>query len=268
MKWCRYKDERRTTFGIVEDDLIWEVDGSPFHEHRRTGRQHHLSSAHLDVPVIPPNFYAMGMNFQKHLDWAAGRFGTSASPPERADMGYRSPNALVPTESPIVIPGDSIGPVQYEGELVAVIGRQAKGLSRTDALNCVFGYTLGNDVSERGWQFKDRTLWRAKNSDTFKPMGPLIETDLDPDHQHISVRVNGETVSAFDTAEAIFDLSTCISRLSRYITLFPGDVIWMGTDGATEPDLKAGDLVEIENAAIGILRNRVERAAVSPGAGD
>jgi len=268
MKWCRFQHEGKTWFGIIDGDLVWEVVGSPFDDHRKTGRQHHLASLRLDVPVVPQNFYAVGMNYQNHLDWAAKRFGISALPPPRADMGYRSVNALAPTESPVVIPGDSIGPVQYEAELVAVIGRKAKGLSREDGLKCIFGYTLGNDVSERHWQFKDRTLWRAKNTDTFKPMGPVIETDLDPDHQRIAVRINGRKVTEYSTERAIFDLSTYISRLSRYVTLLPGDVIWMGTDGATEPDLSPGDIIEIENQAIGILRNWVERGPVPSGADD
>ena len=85
---------------------------------------------------------------------------------------YRSPSALIATDENIVIPSDSVGPVQYEGEIVAVIGRKAKNLSLDEALSCVLGYTLGNDLSERTWQFADRTMWRGKNADTFKPMGP------------------------------------------------------------------------------------------------
>ena len=98
----------------------------------------------------------------------------------KADVGYRAVNALIAHEENIVRPKDSTGEFEYEGELVAVIGRQAKHLSREDALSCVLGYTIGNDVSERSWQRQDRTFWRGKNSDTFKPMGPYIVTGLDP----------------------------------------------------------------------------------------
>ena len=90
----------------------------------------------------------------------------------------------------MVIPPDA-SKVQYEGELVVVIGKRAKHLSEAEALSCVLGYTIGNDVSERIWQKSDRTLWRAKNTDTFKPMGPWIETDVDLDALETSVRVNG-----------------------------------------------------------------------------
>ena len=180
--------------------------------------------------------------------------------PAQADIGYRSNNALVGSGGEIVIPADSTGPVHYEGELVAVIGKRARNLAEKDALGCVAGYTLGNDVSERSWQRSDRTLWRAKNSDTFKPMGPFIVDGLDPMDQTIEVRINGRTVSSYHTGGMIFGVAAYLSRMSRYVTLYPGDVVWMGCDGPTVPPLQPGDLVEVENKAIGVLSNRVVRA--------
>jgi 2-keto-4-pentenoate hydratase/2-oxohepta-3-ene-1,7-dioic acid hydratase in catechol pathway len=160
-----------------------------------------------------------------------------------------------------VIPADAPGPVEYEGELVAVVGRAARDLTEADALSCIAGYTLGNDVSERTWQRSDRTLWRAKNADTFKPMGPFIVPGLDPMAQTIEVRINGRVVSRYATRDMIFPLAHILARLSRYATLHPGDVIWLGCDGATVPALEPGDLVEVVNDAIGVLANRVVRAA-------
>ena len=160
----------------------------------------------------------------------------------------------------IVIPEDSPGPVEFEGELVAVIGKETKDISEENALSCVAGYTLGNDVSERAWQRSDRTLWRAKNSDTFKPMGPCMVSGIDPMAQTIGVRVNGKTVSSYQTKDMIFGVAHYISRMSRYLTLHPGDVIWFGCDGATVPALQHGDLVEVVNETIGVLANRVVRA--------
>jgi 2-keto-4-pentenoate hydratase/2-oxohepta-3-ene-1,7-dioic acid hydratase in catechol pathway len=150
--------------------------------------------------------------------------------------------------------------VDFEGELVAVIGRRAKDVSEQEALDYVAGYTLGNDVSERSWQRSDRTLWRAKNSDTFKPMGPRIVSGIDPMNQVIEVRVNGRTASSYNTSGMIFGVAHFISRMSRYLTLHPNDVIWFGCDGPTEPALKPGDLVEVVNDAIGVLANRVVSA--------
>jgi 2-keto-4-pentenoate hydratase/2-oxohepta-3-ene-1,7-dioic acid hydratase in catechol pathway len=208
-------------------------------------------------PVIPGNFYAAGLNYRAHIEWANKAHGTSYKVPERADIGYRSNNALIGSGADIVIPRDSSGQVDFEGELVAVIGKLTKNIPEERALDCVAGYTLGNDVSERTWQRSDRTLWRAKNSDTFKPMGPRIVSGIDPMDQVIEVRINGRTVSSYNTSGMIFGVAHFISRMSRYLTLHPNDVIWFGCDGATEPALKPGDLVEVVNEAIGVLANRV-----------
>ena len=214
----------------------------------------------LPPPVIPGNFYAAGLNYRAHIEWANSR-GGNYKVPEQADIGYRSNNALIGSGHDIVIPRDSSGPVEYEGELVAVIGREARNVAEARALDHVAGYTLGNDVSERSWQKSDRTLWRAKNADTFKPMGPRIVTGIDPMNQVIEVRINGRTVSSYNTKGMIFGVAHYISRMSRYVTLHPDDVIWFGCDGATLPALKDGDLVEVVNAAIGVLANRVRRAS-------
>ena len=213
----------------------------------------------LAPPVVPGNFYAAGLNYRAHIEWANRVHGGGYKVPERADIGYRSNNALIGSGHDIVIPKDSTGPVHFEGELVAVIGKPAKNVSEEDALQYVKGYTLGNDVSERAWQKSDRTLWRAKNSDTFKPMGPRIVDGIDPMSQVIEVRINGRTVSSYHTKDMIFSVAQYISRMSRYLTLHPNDVIWFGCDGATEPALQPGDLVEVCNAAIGVLANRVIR---------
>ncbi len=212
----------------------------------------------LPPPVIPGNFYAAGLNYRAHIEWANSR-GGSYKVPEQADIGYRSNNALIGSGHDIVIPVDSTGAVEYEGELVAVIGREARNVAEARALDYVRGYTLGNDVSERSWQKSDRTLWRAKNADTFKPMGPRIVSDIDPMNQVIEVRVNGRTVSRYNTKGMIFSVAHYISRMSRYVTLHPDDVIWFGCDGATLPALKDGDLVEVVNDAIGVLANRVRQ---------
>src|SRR3981081_4069605 len=137
-----------------------------------------MSEAKPPPPVIPRNFYAAGLNYLAHIEWANSR-GASHKVPAQPDIGYRAASALVGSGHDIVIPAgspgpaaDAPGPVEYEGELVAVIGRKARNVSEEEALDCVRGYTLGNDVSERSWQRSDRTLWRAKSSDTFKPLGP------------------------------------------------------------------------------------------------
>ena len=234
-----------------------EVDGRPVRVELKDGNP--PENARWLPPVVPPNFYAAGLNFRAHIEWANSR-GGNYKVPEQADIGYRSNNALIGSGADIVIPADSKGPVEYEGELVAVIGRKTRNVSEERALECVAGYTLGNDVSERSWQKIDRTLWRAKNADTFKPMGPWVVDGLDPTNLVIDVRINGKTVSSYNTKGMIFSVAQYISRMSRYVTLYPDDVIWFGCDGPTLPALKPGDVVEVVNDAIGVLANRVRGA--------
>ena len=258
MRWCRFQAGDRSAYGIIEGDSVAEVTGSPFETHTRTSTKVPLSRVKLLVPVIPPTFYAAGVNYREHVTEMAERRGEKPKFPPQADVGYRANNALVATDEPIVIPKDATEEVQYEGELVVVIGKRCKRVSEADALDCVFGYTIGNDVSERVWQRNDRTLWRGKNTDTFKPMGPWIVTGLDPDVLRVTIRVNGREMFSYAIKDAIFGVRQFISRMSQYLTLHPGDVLWMGTDGATE-NIKDGDVVEIEIPGIGVLRNPVVR---------
>jgi 2-keto-4-pentenoate hydratase/2-oxohepta-3-ene-1,7-dioic acid hydratase in catechol pathway len=226
----------------------------------KDGQRHALGKAKFLPPVIPPNFYAAGLNYRAHIEWANAHHGGIYKVPTQADIGYRSNNALIGSGAEIVIPRDSTGPVHFEGELVAVIKAVTKNVTEDKALDCVAGYTLGNDVSERTWQRSDRTLWRAKNADTFKPMGPFIVDGIDPMDQEIEVRINGATVSSYNTRGMLFGVAHYIARMSRYLTLHPGDIIWFGCDGPTVPALEPGDLVEVLNPAIGVLANRVVAA--------
>jgi 2-keto-4-pentenoate hydratase/2-oxohepta-3-ene-1,7-dioic acid hydratase in catechol pathway len=257
--WCRIELDGQPAFGQIEGGDIAIVDAAPYGPHRRTGKTLPFQGAKLLPPVLPYNFYAAGINFREHIEWANQHLGMALKAPAQADIGYRSPNALVGSGTDIVIPKDSQGPIHFEGELVAVIGKKAKHLSETDALSCIAGYTLGNDLSERTFQKTDRTLWRAKNIDTFKPMGPAVVPGLDPANQEITVRVNGKVATSYNTGGAIFSLRHYIARMTAYITLWPGDVIWLGCDGPTLPELHPGDLVEVVNEAIGVLANRVTR---------
>ena len=195
MRWIRYSHQGRTSYGILEGDRIVEVSGDPFAGYERTKVVRDLKAVKVEVPVVPPTFYCVGLNYAEHIREVAAKHGIKANLPEQPDVGYRAVNALIAHEEPVVIPGDATK-VQYEGELVVVIGKKAKHLSEADALSCVLGYTIGNDVSERVWQKSDRTLWRAKNTDTFKPMGPWIDTQVDLDKLETVVRRNGKENSA------------------------------------------------------------------------
>ena len=256
MKWCRFQSGATTSYGLIEDDRVLAVEGTPFGEHRKSGQEHALASVKLLLPVIPPTFYCVGINYADHIRRMAEKRGTKPVFPQKPDIGYRTNNALIAHDEDIVKPADAGEQFQYEGELVAVFGRTVRNVSREEALDCVLGWTIGNDVSEREWQKNDRTMWRAKNADTFKPMGPWIVTGLDPADMHTTIRLNGEVTDSFATGNMIFDAATYISEVSKYCTIHPGDVMWMGTDGVPQ-NMKPGDTIEIEISGIGTLRNRV-----------
>ena len=264
MKFCRFKSLDRIAYGVVDGVTVTEIMGDPFGRYDMTSIRRHIDRVEILVPCQPPTFYAAGLNYAAHVTETAEARGEEPELPEKADIGYRAVNALIAHGEAIVIPWDATEEVQYEGELVAVIGKKVKNVSEDEALDCVFGYTIGNDVSERSWQRSDRTMWRSKNSDTFKPMGPWIETQVNLRRMMTTVRINDEVVSEFPTNSMLFGIAEYISTMSRNITLYPGDVIWMGTDGATQ-NLKHGDVVEVEISGIGVLRNPVVREAPPEG---
>ncbi len=259
MRWLRFTAGGKTAYGSLNGDTITEINGEPWGDAAPAGRTHALSDVKTEVPVIPRTFYCAGINYAAHIREMAHKRGVEPVFPDKADIGYRANNALIAHNEPVVIPADAPPKINYEGELVVVIGKQAKHLTEDNAMSCVFGYTIGNDVSERTWQRGDRTFWRGKNADTFKPMGPWIETDVDLDAMETIIRVNGKEDLRFKTNDMIFGIAHYIATMTRYLTLYPGDVIWMGTDG-TSPDLVGGDVVEVELTGIGVLRNPFVKA--------
>ena len=254
--WCRFEKAGKVCFGRIEGDSVLVLDGEPWNPHAETGVKHALSSIRLLAPDVSGTFYCVGQNYPDHIIASAQRKGIAPVFPKRPDVAFRSNNALCAHEDPIIKPRDAGEVFQYEGELVVIIGRQGKHIPKERALEHVFGWSIGNDVSERTWQRGDRTNWRAKNSDSFNPMGPWIVSGVDYRSMTTMVRLNGREVARFPTGNMINDVETYIAEVSKYCTLRPGDMIWMGTDG--DPvNMKPGDVCEIEITGIGVLRNPV-----------
>ena len=262
MKWCRVQTPEGPSFAQVEGETVALVEGTPFGDFAATGKTVSLTEAHLLVPVVPGTFYAIGSNYRDHVIKMAEAAGREPIYYDRPRVGYRANSALVAHGADIVKPADSTDAFQYEAELVAVIGKTGRNVTPEQAWDLIFGWTIGNDVSERTWQQSDPTNIRAKNCDTFKPMGPFILEGRDIGGMRTEVRLNDRQLHAFDTAAMIFDPGTVISEISRYNTLSPGDVVWLGTDDKPE-NMKPGDVLEIEITGIGRLRNRV--VAEKPG---
>jgi 2-keto-4-pentenoate hydratase/2-oxohepta-3-ene-1,7-dioic acid hydratase in catechol pathway len=256
MIWCRFRKDKLVSYGLVEGDTVTAVEGDPFTGHRATSARFPLSAVKLLVPVMPGTFYAIGSNYRDHVISRAKVKGTAPKFYDSPRVGYRANSALIASGEDIVKPKDAGPRFEYEGELVVVIGKRARRVTPGEAADCILGWTIGNDLTERDWQRDDPTNLRGKNADTFKPMGPWIVTGVDVHDMTTIVRVNGRTVHTFPTGNMLFSPGEVISAVSRYNTLSPGDVVWLGTDQLPE-SVGPGDVIEIEITGIGVLRNRV-----------
>lgn len=250
VRYVHVQHPNEISYGILEGETIAELKGDLFASPTPTGRRLKLAEAKLLAPCQPSKVIAVGLNYKSHL----GDRPTAAYP----GLFAKLPTSIIGPGESILVPDDAKN-VHFEGELVVVIGKRAKNVSAADAPQYVFGVTAGNDVSERDWQKNDLQWFRAKASDTFGPLGPVIVKGLNYGDLLLQTRVNGEVLQSQRTKDLIFDVPTVVSYISRFVTLEPGDVIYTGTPGSTKP-MKPGDVVEIDIEGIGVLRNKVERA--------
>ena len=249
-KYIRYSSPSCAAYGILEGDTVRQIEGDLFGSRTPNGVTHALSSVKVLAPLEPGKILAVGLNYKSHLG--------SRPQPAHPEMFYKPVSAVQNPGDPIAIPRDA-SDVHSEGEMVVIVGKKLQKAGLDEARDAVFGVTAGNDVSDRSWQHgekKDLQWWRAKGSDTFAPVGPMIVTGLDWDNLLLQTRVNGEVVQKERTADFIFNCATMVSWISRWVTLMPGDLIFTGTPGATRR-LTAGDVVEVEIEGIGTLRNTV-----------
>ena len=260
MRIARFSDQGgQIRYGIVEGDAIAVADGSALSRLRRTGRKLALNDVRLLAPIAPCNVLALGRNYKAHAEEVGGDV------PQAPLLFMKATSAVIGPEEPILLPNAAPDRVDYEAELAVVIKRAARHVSEQDALAYVLGYTCANDVSARDCQSADGQWARAKSFDTFAPLGPWIETDLEPGDCDIRCRLNGRLMQDANTSLMVFSVPHIISYLSRCMTLLPGTVILTGTPAGcgfvqTPPVwLKAGDVVEVEIEGIGVLRNPVKR---------
>jgi 2-keto-4-pentenoate hydratase/2-oxohepta-3-ene-1,7-dioic acid hydratase in catechol pathway len=207
--------------------------------------------ADLRCPVEPSKILCVGRNYAAH----AKELGNDV--PQEPLLFLKPPSALLDPGGAIVLPTESTR-VEHEAELGVVIGRRARNVRKEDALAYVFGYTCVGDITARDLQKKDGQWARAKGFDTFCPVGPWIETELDPARLAVRCRVNGEVRQDGLTSNMIFDVPTLIAYASRMMTLEPGDLLVTGTPEGVGP-LVQGDKLEIEVGGVGILRADVAR---------
>lgn len=255
MRIARFSHNDLIRFGVIDDTDLVVLSGDPlFAGFEPTGERVPLADAVLLAPVIPRSkVVCVGKNYRDHAEEMGG-----AAPAE--PLLFLKPNTAV------IGPGDTIvrprqsSRTDFEGELAVVIGRVAKDVPAERALDVVFGYTVGNDVTARDLQKSDGQWARAKGFDTFCPLGPVIETEFDPTGDaRIVTRVNGETRQDGAISDMVHSVADIIAYASAAFTLLPGDVILTGTPAGIGP-FDAGDTVEVEISGIGILRNAVRDA--------
>jgi 2-keto-4-pentenoate hydratase/2-oxohepta-3-ene-1,7-dioic acid hydratase in catechol pathway len=247
-EYVRFEDASGApAWGRVEGDEIVVLHAAPWAGGAPTGDRVGRSGARLLAPADPGKVIAIGLNYASHLGG-------------REPAAYPGVFAKLPTS--IVGPGDAIekredaGNLHYEGELVLVIAKEARDVPVAQAQEFIFGVTAGNDVSERDWQGADLQWFRAKASDTYGPLGPVISRGVNYDDLELTTRLNGEVVQQQRTSDLIFDTSDIVSYVSRYVTLMPGDVIFTGTPGTTQA-MNEGDMVSVEVETVGVLENPI-----------
>jgi 2-keto-4-pentenoate hydratase/2-oxohepta-3-ene-1,7-dioic acid hydratase in catechol pathway len=249
VKIVRFRHADRIATGAVEGDFVRALQGTFFENPLPTGEDIPMSAVRLLAPVLPSKVVCIGRNYLEH----AQEMGTDV--PEE-------PIIFMKPSTSVIGPGDAIPypaiseQVEHEGELAVVIGRLARRVRIEDAGGYILGFTCGNDVTARDLQRKDGQWTRAKSFDGFCPLGPWIETDLDPTDLAVECRVNGEIRQSARTSQLAFGPNVLVEFITRVMTLLPGDVIMTGTPAGVGP-MKPGDRVVVEVEGIGTLENEV-----------
>jgi 2-keto-4-pentenoate hydratase/2-oxohepta-3-ene-1,7-dioic acid hydratase in catechol pathway len=257
MRIVRFVVDGQTQYGIVEGERVIPCAGDPFAGLSKGTKALDLGSVKLLAPVCPPNILCLGLNYRKHADEGGMPY------PEAPLLFIKANTALNGPGDPIILPEGYQDSIDYEVELVIVIGKKARNLTEEEVPQVILGYTIGNDVSNRTAQFKDGQWARGKSHDTFCPIGPAIETDLDGDNLNISCRLDGVIMQDSNTSDLIFPCRRIVSYLSQSMTLLPGTIIMTGTPSGVgfvrKPPvfLKAGQTVECCIEGIGVLSNPI-----------
>ncbi|WP_055585588.1 fumarylacetoacetate hydrolase family protein [Peterkaempfera griseoplana] len=256
MRIARFSIDGNVSFGVVEGQaerpdtlVVHALAGHPFGPPQPTGETHRLADVRLLTPMLPSKIVAVGRNYAAH----AAELGNAV--PDVPLTFFKPSTAVIgPTESIAYPPFSS--DVQYEAELAVVIGRMCREVPAERVPEVVFGYTCANDVTARDVQQREGQWARAKGFDTSCPLGPWIETDLDPADLAVTCTVNGELRQAGRTSQMVRSVADLVVHISEAMTLLPGDIILTGTPAGVGP-LNVGDEVAVSIEGIGTLANKV-----------
>lgn len=249
MKLLRYSYSDKIQNGILEKDIIKRIKGDFFSGFQITEDEINLNSVKLLSPTMPSKIVAVGLNYVDHAKELKMEI------PKNPIIFIKPTSTVIGPEDPIIYPECSTQ-VDYEVELGIVIGKRAKNIEKNEAEEYILGYTVFNDVTARDLQRNDKQWTRAKSFDTFAPIGPLIETSIDPFDLPISLKLNGNTRQNSSTKNMIFNCYELVEFISGIMPLEPGDVIATGTPPGVGP-MNRGDVVEAKIEGIGVLKNYV-----------
>src|SRR5216684_3471945 len=257
MKFCRFVPKSAgvasrvlPSYGLIEGEIIHGISAPPWRQWSREEASLPLREARLLAPVEPSKIVCVGRNYAAHASEMGG------SVPKEPMIFLKTPSSVIGTAEPIVLTRYS-NHVDHEAELAVIVGKRCAQLGDSDdALSYVLGYTCLNDVSARDLQKSDVQFTRAKGFDTFCPVGPHIETELDSTNVLVETRVNGSLRQSSSTSLMVYPPAFLVCWISRMMTLEPGDLIATGTPAGVGP-LATGDTVEVHVAGVGVLRNPV-----------
>lgn len=249
MRLVRFLVQGRIAYGTLNNEEVSELDGAGFASLSSIRKQHRMADVKILAPCVPTKIVAVGLNYRDH----ARELGMPV--PETPILFLKPPTSVIGPGEAIVLPAMSTR-VDYEAELGIVIRNRVSRVSPAESRDHILGYTCVNDVTARDLQKKDGQWTRAKSFDTFCPIGPWIQADLDPGDLLVESYLNGERRQASRTSQFIFGVDHLVSFISQIMTLEPGDLIITGTPAGIGP-MQAGDEVEVRIEGIGSLKNRV-----------
>ena len=258
MKIIRYQKNDEFSYGILKGEDVYQLKGNIFKQFSAGEKIANIEEVELLAPVEPPNIIAIGLNYRQHAE------ETGAEIPERPVIFLKATTSITDPDSDILLPKLAAEEVDYEAELAVIIGKEAKNLETVEVSDYILGYSCANDVSARDCQKKLDKQWaRGKSFDTFCPIGPWIETELNPNNCSIRSILNGKVMQESNTSDMIFNVEQLVSYLSHNMTLLPGTVILTGTPegvGFAREEkvfLRDGDEIVIEIEGLGRLKNSV-----------
>ena len=251
MRLARFRFGERIATGVLEGDWVRVLRGTFFEEPVPTGEEIPVTDVRLLAPVLPSKIVAVARNNPQH----AAELGNAV--PAEPMLFFKPATSVIGPDDPIPLPAGSER-VDHEAELALVVGRLCRRVTEDEAPKYVLGYTCANDVTARDWQQKDGQWARAKGSDGFCPLGPWLDTEVDPSDLEVVCRVNGEVRQRGRTSDFVFSPARLVAFISRTITLLPGDVVLTGTPAGVGP-MAPGDQVVVEVERVGVLSNEAVR---------